>query len=255
MIVAGVDVGAKTAKVVILKDGEVIGRGIAKTGLDQKESANQAFDSALKEAKIELKDLEKVVATGAGRAEAPHATEKITEVGADAKGAVFLNPSVRTVIDVGGEEGRGIKCSPEGRAVDFAINEKCAAGAGAFTEAMARALECPLEEFARLALKSTKSIPMNAQCAVFAESEVVSLIHAKTTHEDISRAVHDSIADRIISMVRRVGIEKDVMLIGGVGYNVGFVNSLNRGLKLEVVVPERPEFVGALGAALAAAGK
>ncbi len=255
MITAGIDLGAKTVKVVILKDEKVIGRGIAVTGLDQKESAEKAFAGALQEAKLELKDIEKVAATGVGRTEAPYATAHITEVGADAKGAFFLNPAVRTVIDVGGEEGRGIKCSAEGRALDFAINEKCAAGAGAFTEAMARALERPLVEFAKLALSSTKSIPMNAQCAVFAESEVVSLIHAKTPHEDISRAVHDSIADRIISMVRRVGIEKEVMLIGGVAYNVGFVNSLNRGLNLEVVVPDHPEYVGALGAALTAAGK
>ncbi|MBA3035393.1 MAG: CoA activase [Desulfobacterium sp.] len=252
-ITAGIDLGAKTVKVVILKGKEVIGRGIATTGLDQKKSAEKAFDAALKEAKIDLKDLDRVVATGVGRTEAPNANSQITEVGADAKGAIFLNPAIRTVIDIGGEEGRGIKISPEGRAVDFAINEKCAAGAGAFTEAMARALERPLKEFAELALKSTKSIPMNAQCAVFAESEVVSLIHAKTPHEDISRAVHDSIADRIISMVRRVGIEKEVLLIGGVAHNVGFVNSLNIGLKLEVIVPEYPEFIGALGAALVAA--
>lgn len=255
MITAGVDLGAKTVKVVILRDDEVIGRGMTITGLDQKESAEKAFASALKEAKLELKDIEKVAGTGCGRAEAPYATSHITEVGADAKGAFFLNPAVRTVIDVGGEEGRGIKCSAEGRAVDFAINEKCAAGAGAFVEAMARALERSLEDFAKLALTSTKSIPMNAQCAVFAESEVVSLIHAKTAHEDISRAVHDSISDRITSMVRRVGIEKEVMLIGGVAYNVGFVNSLNRSLNLEVVIPDHPEYVGALGAALTAAGK
>lgn len=255
MITAGVDIGAKTVKVVILKDEEVIGRGKADTGLDQKDSANKAIEAALKEAKLELKDIEKVAGTGVGRTEVPHATAHITEVGADAKGAFFLNKAVRTVIDVGGEEGRGIKCSAEGRAVDFAINEKCAAGAGAFTEAMARALERPLVEFAELALSSTKSIPMNAQCAVFAESEVVSLIHAKTPHADISRAVHDSIADRIMSMVRRVGIEKEVMLIGGMAYNVGFISALNRGLNLEVLVPEYPEYVGALGAALTAAGK
>lgn len=252
MITAGVDIGAKTSKVVILKDKKIIGKGIATTGLDQEASANEAFDQALKQAGIKLEDIEKIVATGVGKDEVRNAQATITEVGAAAKGAIFLNPDVRTVIDVGGEEGRGIKCTEKGMAADFAINEKCAAGAGAFTEAMARALERPLEEFAKLSLKSTKSIPMNAQCAVFAESEVVSLIHAKIPHEDISRAVHDSIADRIISMVRRVGIEKEVMLIGGVGYNVGFVDSLNRGLKLEVIVPEGPEFVGALGAALKA---
>jgi benzoyl-CoA reductase subunit D len=255
MITAGIDMGAKYVHALILKDGKVIGKGMNLTGFEQKESAEKAFDSALQEAKIKQEEIEKVTATGAGWEAAPYSTGKITEVGASARGAVFLNPSTRTVIDVGGEEGRGIKCSPEGMVVDFAINEKCAAGSGAFTEAMARALELPLEEFAKISLQSTKSIPMNAQCAVFAESEVVSLIHAKTSHADISRAVHDSIADRIISMVRRVGIEKDVMLIGGVAYNVGFLDSIKRLLKMEVVVPEDPDYVGALGAALKATDK
>ena len=122
-----------------------------------------------------------------------------------------------------------------------------------FTEAMARALELPLEEFAKIALKSTKEIPMNAQCAVFAESEVVSLIHAKMLKEDISRAVHDAIAERIISMVRRVGLEKDVVLIGGMARNPGFVDAMKRDLGMDVLVPEDPEYVGALGAAVAAA--
>ena len=123
MITAGVDLGAKTVKVLILKDDKVIGRGITTTGLDQKESADKAFADALAEAKIELKEIEKTVATGVGRKEAPHSTGEITEVGADAKAAFFLNPKVRTVIDVGGEEGRGIKCSDQGKAADFAINE------------------------------------------------------------------------------------------------------------------------------------
>ena len=156
-ITAGIDIGAKTVKVVILKGKEVIGRGMAITGLDQKESAEKAFAAAIKEAKIDQKDIDRVTATGVGRTEAPYASSQVTEVGADAKGANFLNSAVRTVIDIGGEEGRGIKVSPEGRTKDFAINEKCAAGAGAFVEAMARALERPLDEFAKLALKSTKS--------------------------------------------------------------------------------------------------
>jgi benzoyl-CoA reductase subunit D len=159
------------------------------------------------------------------------------------------------VIDVGAEEGRAIKVDESGRVVDFAINEKCAAGAGAFTEAMARALEVKIEEMGPLSLKSTQVVPMNAQCAVFAESELVTLVHSKVPKPDMARAIHDAIADRIVSMVRRVGIEKEIMLIGGVAHNIGFVSSLNQGLKTEVIVPEDPEYVGALGAALSASGK
>ena len=200
-------------------------------------------------------DIEAVFSTGAGRKMAPVAQDSVTEVSAAAKGAVFLYPDVRTVIDIGAEEGRAVKCDEQGRVQDFAVNEKCAAGAGSFTESMSRALEVDLEEFGRLSLQSTKTIPMNAQCAVFAESEVVSLTHAKTPKADISRAVHDAIASRIISMVRRVGINPEIALVGGVSYNVGFVDSLKRGLEKEVIVPENAEFVGALGAALTAKAK
>jgi benzoyl-CoA reductase subunit D len=253
MITAGIDMGAKTIKVLLLKDSEVLAKGLTIAGFEEKEDAKRLFNEVLQQAKIKREDIEHIVATGAGREVAPYADDQITDVGADARGAVFLFPSARTVIDVGAEEGRGIKCDEMGRVKDFAVNEKCAAGSGTFTEAMARALEMPLEDFGRIALKATKAIPMNAQCAVFAESEVVSLIHAKTLREDISRAVHDAIAERIISMVRRVGLEKDVVLIGGVALNPGFVDAVKRGLGMDVLVPEAPEYVGALGAAVAAA--
>ena len=253
MITAGIDMGAKNIRVVILKDGEIVGRGQKLAGFDTTESGKAAFQEALDDAGLKLEQLEKIYATGAGRRSAPHATDNITEVGAAAKGALKVVPQARTVIDVGAEEGRAIKTDEAGKVLDFAINEKCAAGSGAFTEAMARALEVSLEEFGGLSLKSDKAIPMNAQCAVFAESEVVSLVHAKTSKEDISRAVHDAIADRIISMVRRVGVNPEVTLIGAVSKNVGFVNSLQKGLEKDVIIPENAEFIGALGAALAAA--
>jgi benzoyl-CoA reductase subunit D len=178
------------------------------------------------------------------------ATKSITDVTAASKGAISLYPEVQTVIDVGAEEGRSIRCNNEGKIVDFAINEKCAAGAGSFTEAMARALEIPLEEFGTLSLKSNKEIPMNAQCAVFAESEVVSLLHAKTPKEDIAKAINDAVASRITSMVRKVGFEKEIALIGGVAYNTGFINSLETDLQEKIIIPEDPEYVGAYGAAL-----
>lgn len=252
MITAGIDMGSKTIKVVIVDDNKVIAQSIAEGGLEEKKAAEDAFGEALAKARIKREDIQRVVATGAGRKVAPYADDEITEVGADAKGTNFLFPSARTVIDVGAEEGRGIKCDENGRVLDFAINEKCAAGSGAFTEAMARALEVSLEEFGDISLKSTTSIPMNAQCAVFAESEVVSLIHAKTAKEDIARAVHDAIADRVISMTRRVGIENDVVIIGGLAHNIGFIDAMKRGLQIEPLLPDEPEFVGALGAALAA---
>jgi len=255
MITAGIDMGAKNIRVVILKDDAVVGRGEKLAGFDTMETAKNVFQSALDQAGLTLEQVEKVFATGAGRKTAPYAENEITEVGAAARGANFIAASARTVIDIGAEEGRAIKVDENGKVLDFAINEKCAAGSGAFTEAMARALEVNIEDFGKLALTSTKAIPMNAQCAVFAESEVVSLLHAKTPKEDISKAVHDAIADRIVSMVRRVGINPDVILIGAVSRNVGFVNSLKKALEKEVIIPQYAEYIGALGAAIAAAGK
>lgn len=253
MITAGVDVGNKFTKVVIMKDGQILSRSMVLSGFDQKAAAEEAFAKAVAEAGITKEDVKYIMATGAGKGEVSFANETVTEVGADARGAIYLFPSGRSIIDVGAEEGRALKCDERGKIIDFAINEKCAAGAGSFTEAMARALEVPLEEMGPLALKSTRSIPMNAQCAVFAESEVVSLIHSRISKEDISKAVHDAIASRIISMARRVGVEKDLVMTGGVGRNVGFIRALGEGLEMEVLVPEAPEFVSATGAALAAA--
>jgi benzoyl-CoA reductase subunit D len=255
MNVAGIDCGAKFVKAMILQDGKILAKSSIPSGFDQKAAAVEAFQSVLKEAGLSRDDVAHITATGAGKDEATYAVTRVTEVGADARLVNHLFPSVRTVIDVGAEEGRAIRVNDKGKVVDFAINEKCAAGAGTFTETMARALELTVEEMGPLSLKSTKEVPMNAQCAVFAESEVVSLIHAKHTKEDIARAVHDAIADRIASMARKIGIEKDVALVGGVSRNIGFVESLKRDLKEKLFIPEDPEFSCAYGAALVAAEK
>lgn len=254
MITAGLDIGAKTVKIVIIKDGTIIGQTLVMAGYDVRESLKKAWEEVLPKAGIARIQIDRIIATGAGKKEANMAQDQVSEVSAAANGAIFLDKRVRTVIDVGAEGGRAIKINGEGKVVDFAINEKCAAGAGAFVEAMARALEVRLEEFGPLSLQSTQAVAMNAQCAVFAESELVTLVHAKTPKPDMARAVHDAIADRIVSMVRRVGVAREVMLIGGMAQNVGFLKSLNRELELEVIVPEYPEFVSALGAAFLAAG-
>ena len=254
MITMGIDLGAKNIKVVILKDNKVIAKSNVLAGFEVTKSAQKAVDMALKEAGVKKEDLNKVVSTGVGEKLAPYYDETKSIVGCDSLGAVFLHPATRTVIDVGAEEGRGMRCDETGKILDFEVNEKCAAGAGAFTEAMSRALEIPLEKFGALSLKATEDIPMNAQCTVFAESEVVTMVHNKVSKANMAKAVHDAMASRISSMIRKIGFNKDVMLVGGVAKNIGFVDSLNRDLELGVVVPKDPEFVGALGAALAAAG-
>lgn len=255
MLTAGVDVGAKFAKVVILSEGKVLGRAKGLVGFDVLKAATDVFEVALKNAGLSRIDVEKIIATGMGREAVLHkspinADETVSVVIADAAGAFHVIPTVKTVIDVGAEEGRGVKVGEGGKVRDFVINERCAAGAGTFVEAMARALEVRLEDMGPLALKSTKAVPMNAQCCVFAESEVVTLIHSKVAKEDISRAIHDAMASRIGAMVLRVGVEKDVVLMGGVALNPGFLPPLEKELNTEIMVPEFPEYVGALGAAL-----
>ena len=255
MIAVGMDFGAKNTKAVVLKNGQILAISSVPSGFDQKASEEQALNEALNNAGVTKDEIDHLTVTGAGMDAATVANDTVTEISANARGISVIFPSARTVIDVGAEEGRAIRLGENGKVVDFGINERCAAGAGAFTEAMARALELDIEEMGELSLKSTKAVPMNAQCTIFAESEVVSLIHQKTPKEDIVRAVHDAIADRITSMARRVGIEQDVALVGGVANNVGFVESMKRNLGFDFLIPKEPvppEFVSAFGAALTA---
>ena len=264
MITAGIDMGSRTVKVVFLEELNVAGAPQLKWGvkgkhmmfpdeLDMDAAADKALADGLAEAGLTRDQVTRIVATGAGRKQVRFADADVTEVSAGARGAVFMCPSAQTVVDVGAEEGRGIKANAAGKVVDFAGNEKCAAGAGAFAESMARALQLTLKDFGEASLRSERSIPMNAQCTVFAESEVVSLIHSATPKEDIAKSVLDAVASRVCAMVRRVGIEGDVILIGGMVNNPGFVRSLKEALGVERVnLPDMPEYIGALGAALIA---
>lgn len=265
MITGGIDMGSRTIKVVLLENIDVEGapqlRYAVKKAhimfpgdLDQDKAAEQAYADALAAAGVKREDVAAVFATGAGRKQVAFANDAVTEMTAGARGASYFFPSVRTVIDVGAEEGRGIKVDAAGKPTDFAGNEKCAAGAGSFAEAMSRALQLDLKEFGEASLKSERTIPMNAQCTVFAESEVVSLIHASTPKEDIAKAVLDAVASRCCAMVRRVGIETDVALIGGMVHNVGFVRALKAAMDVdEIKLPDMPEYVSAVGCALLAA--
>jgi len=265
MITAGIDMGSRTIKVVLVEDAKVEGASQLKYvvkgkhmmfpgELDGDVAADKAFDDALASAGVRRDQIGAVYATGAGRKQVKFATDNISEMSAGAKGVSFFFPNGRTIVDIGAEEGRGIKADGSGKATDFAGNEKCAAGAGSFAEAMSRALQMNLKEFGESSLRSTKSIPMNAQCTVFAESEVVSLIHLSTPKEDIAKAVLDAVASRVCAMVRRVGIENEVVLIGGMVNNPGFVAALKNAMGVdEIKLPDMPEYVSALGCALLAA--
>jgi len=255
MITLGLDLGTQRVKSVILRDDAVASRGQAFSGFDPTEAAEEAVDAALKEANLQLSDIVYSVATGAAMDMAPFANSTISMMSADAKAGIFLFPKARTIIDVGAEEARAVKCDERAVMVDFVVNERCAAGAGAFIEAMARALEVKLEEMGPLSLRAERASPINASCVIFGESDVVSLIHRQESKPEIARAVFDAMADRVSSMVHRLGVNPDVVLIGGVAKDVGFVTSFKRKLGIEVLVPEFPDYAGALGAALTAAAR
>ncbi|MDH5636427.1 MAG: acyl-CoA dehydratase activase [Candidatus Bathyarchaeota archaeon] len=252
MIAAGIDIGTQSAKVAILKDGEVLSRSLALCGFDPKEAAGQAFKEALKNAKLSFEKVEHITATGAGAAKAPYSHSTISMMGADAQAGAYFFSSARTVIDVGAEEARAVSCDENGNMLNFVLNSRCAAGAGTFIEAMARALEVELEELGPLSLKAEKASPINASCVIFSESDVVSLIHRQEPKPEIARAIYDAMADRISSMAHRLGIKPHIVLVGGVAKDVGFVTSLKRKLGTELLIPEDPVFAGSVGAALTA---
>jgi predicted CoA-substrate-specific enzyme activase len=249
MIAAGIDVGGKNIHIVIKKDDQILGKVTGPSGIKKAEVVEQLYNEVLKKTGLTRKDVERVVATGSAAKRVAFANGFIPDVAADARGVNKLIPSARTVIDVGAEEGRAIKLGADGKVLDFAINDKCAAGTGTFVEAMSRALEVSVDEMSKITLQSTQTLSTNAQCAVFGESEVVSLIHQKTPKPDIARAVMNAIAGRVASVARIVGLDKDVVMVGGMARNAGFLDSLKKNMEMDVLVPEDPDYIGALGAA------
>jgi len=255
MIAVGMDLGTQRIKAVVLKDDVVVSRGQAFSGFDPTKGSEEAVNEALKVANLQISDVTYFVATGSAMEMAPYSNSNVSMMGADAKAGVYLFPKARTIIDVGAEEARAVKCDANAIMVDFIVNERCAAGAGTFIEAMARALEVKLEELGPLSLKAERASSINASCVIFGESDVVSLIHRQESKPEIARAIYDAMADRISSMIKRLGVNPDVVLIGGVAKDVGFVASLKRKLGIDVFIPDFPEYAGALGAALSASAR
>ena len=250
MLTAGIDMGTQRVKVVILQDNQILSRSQNFCGFEPTKAAEQAFEEALKNVKLSRNQLQHVTATGAGVDMAPFSDSTISMMGADARAVAYFFPSARTVIDVGAEDARAVSCDENGTMLDFVVNARCAAGAGTFIEAMARALEVELEEMGTLSLKAERASPINASCVIFAESDVVSLIHREEPKPEIARAIFDAMAERVSSMVRRLGVKPDVILVGGVAKDIGFVTSLKRTLGMDILIPEESLFAGAVGAAL-----
>ena len=253
MIVAGCDVGSLTGKAVILKNGEIFAQSIVPTTPKPERTAKNAMDKALKECNLALEDIEYIVGTGYGRVKIPFANSEISELTCHSKGAHSFIPSIRTIIDVGGQDCKVIKVDKNGKMLDFAMNDKCAAGTGRFLEVMAKTLELKLDELGPISLEAKNPAKITSQCSVFAETEVVSLMADDTEVSDIIAGIHDAVASRIMTLVYRVGLESDVTISGGVAKNVGVVSYLESRMGLKTVkLPVDPQIIGAMGAALIA---
>ncbi|CAG0962181.1 MAG: acyl-CoA dehydratase activase [Candidatus Methanoperedens sp.] len=250
---AGVDVGSLTAKSVIVSNGSIAGYGLVPSGLNSEESGLLALEKALTVAKITRDDLKYIVATGYGRISAPYADKTITEITCHGRGAHYLHPTTRTIIDMGGQDCKAIRLDEKGNVVDFAMNDKCAAGTGRFLEVMANVFKVKLNDLGPMSLEAKEIVPMSSTCTVFAESETISLLARGEKPENIIKGIHHAIANRISGMFSRVGVESDVFFSGGVAKNVGMKAALEEVLKAKIVAPEYdPQLVGALGAAVLA---
>ncbi|HEY4695503.1 MAG TPA: acyl-CoA dehydratase activase [Candidatus Hydromicrobium sp.] len=250
MYTCGIDVGSVSTEVVILdsKYNKIASYVIAPTGSDSKNAAREAFDSSLRQAGLTDNDVKAIVATGYGRINIPFADKNITEISCHARGAISLFPDLKTVIDIGGQDSKVIKLEG-GNPIDFLMNDKCAAGTGRFLEVMARAMEINLEEFAPIFIKTTDKVDITSTCTVFAESEIVSLIGQGVDKNKIIKGLIYSIADRITSMIERLGLEEPVCMTGGVAKNMGMVKALEEKLGVKINIPDEPQITGALGAA------
>jgi predicted CoA-substrate-specific enzyme activase len=255
LIVAGCDIGSITGKTVIMKDGAVISSSIVPSKPLSIKTANDTMNQALRKIGLSAKELNYIVGTGYGRVKIPFANKTFTEIACHARGAARLMETVRTLIDIGGQDIKVISLDERtmGKVKSFIMNDKCAAGTGRFLEVMAKVFEIEPKDIGPIALKAQKSIPISSQCSVFAESEVISLIAEGDDRSEILAGLCDSVAGRIESLVGRVGLREDVAISGGVGKNVGVTKALERRLGVQIKkLPSDPQLLGALGAAIIA---
>ena len=246
----GIDVGSTASKCVVLKDGsEIVAKSLIDVGAGTSGPA-RAIEAVLKEAGMGREEMGFTLATGYGRNSLEGiADAQMSELSCHARGAAFLFPDVRTVIDIGGQDVKAMHIE-NGAMVNFQMNDKCAAGTGRFLDVMARVLEVRVDELGDLAAQSTKRVAISSTCTVFAESEVISQLAQETDKRDIINGIHHSVANRVVGLVNRIGVQDRVVMTGGVAQNKGIVSALEEGLGHIVYTSPLTQYVGALGAAL-----
>jgi predicted CoA-substrate-specific enzyme activase len=246
---AGIDIGSTMTKAVILGDG-VIASVIGPTGPEQRRLANKVMEEALRKAGLSFDAMTYIVSTGYGRINVPFADKQVTEISCHAKGVGSLFPQARTIVDIGGQDSKAITVDPNGRVTNFIMNDKCAAGSGRFVEVIADTVGLKLEQMGDLSLQSTHPAQISNICTIWAQQEVASRLAEGVPTPDLIAGVHRSLADRVARMVKRLKLQKEVILTGGGGKNKGLVKALSEQLDCEILVPPEPLITGALGAAL-----
>lgn len=245
---AGIDIGSTMTKVVVVSD-TIEASLIGPTGPEHRKLANKVMEEALSQAGIRFHDLAYIVATGYGRINVPFADKQVTEITCHARGLYSVLPTVRTVVDIGGQDSKGIKIK-DGKVTDFVMNDKCAAGTGRFLEVIADALSVPLSEIGPVSLTARRIAPVSNTCTVFAEHEVINQLASGESVANLIAGIHDAVATRVHALVRKLKVEPDVAVTGGGAKNVGLVKALENKFGFPLKVPPEPLITGALGAAL-----
>lgn len=256
MYVMGIDSGSTSTNAVIMDgDRKIVASAVVRTGAKSGESAQRILDEVLSEAGLKREDISWIVSTGYGRVSIPFADENVTEISCHGRGAHYFNPAVRTILDIGGQDSKAIRLNEKGEVADFVMNDKCAAGTGRFLEMIARSLEVDVDELGSIALQSKEDIEITSMCSVFAESEVISLIANNREKTDIANGICRAVANKSYSLLKRVGLEAEFMMTGGVAKNAGVVRAVEEKLGTKLYICPEPEIVGAAGAALYALDK
>ncbi len=254
MITCGIDVGSLTAEAVILENQELLAYSLIPTGPDSAATATEALEGALQKTNLRRRDMEFTVATGYGRVIVPFAQKNVSEITCHARGAHYFFPGVRTVLDMGGQDCKVIRCDKNGKVSDFLMNDKCAAGTGRSLEVMASLLQIPLEEFGPLSLEDPgPPLKISNTCVVFAKSEVLALARQGVPLKRILAGICDGVAEQVKTMIRRVGLKEEFVISGGISKNIGVVKRLEKKLGIRGRICFEPQIVGAVGAALLAA--
>ena len=251
MIVAGVDVGSTQTKAVLLDEGrQIVGRALTSTGAHVVRAAERAFEVALEDAGVEAHDVGYVIGTGYGRYKVSFGHDQVTEISCHARGAVFLYPRTRTVLDIGGQDTKAIRVDERGEVLDFCMNDKCAAGTGRFLEASAEVMGLGLDDIGPLSLEARVPIKITNVCTVFVETEILSHLARGRKVSDVLAGVHRAIGRRAVGLMRRVGLDPEFTFTGGVSRNPGMRAALEERLEARLNVSEESHYMGAIGAAL-----